>query len=92
MMFFAPNVSAFLWTLLTAALLLFAGVVLLWHPVEGTARRPLAPARIASDRSARAVRSKSSGLEKYSNYRGLAAALSRRAAAAGSNEKVQASA
>jgi len=34
-MFFAPNVSAFLWTLLTAALTLFAGVVLLWHPVEG---------------------------------------------------------
>ncbi len=33
--FFAPNVSAFLWTLLTAALSLFAGVVLLWHPVEG---------------------------------------------------------
>ncbi len=35
MMFFAPNVSAFLWTLLTAALSLFAGVVLVWHPVEG---------------------------------------------------------
>ncbi len=34
-MFFAPNVSAFLWTLLTAALSLFAGVMLLWHPVEG---------------------------------------------------------
>ena len=34
-MFFAPSVSAFLWTLLTAALSLFAGVVLLWHPVEG---------------------------------------------------------
>ena len=34
-MFFAPNVSAFLWTLLTAALSLFAGVVLVWHPVEG---------------------------------------------------------
>ena len=35
MMFFAPSVSGFLWTLLTAALSLFAGVVLLWHPVEG---------------------------------------------------------
>jgi uncharacterized membrane protein HdeD (DUF308 family) len=35
MMFFAPNVSAFLWTLLTAALSQFAGVVLVWHPVEG---------------------------------------------------------
>ena len=34
-MFFAPSVSGFLWTLLTAALSLFAGVVLLWHPVEG---------------------------------------------------------
>jgi len=34
-MFFAPNVAGFLWTLLTAALSLFAGVVLLWHPVEG---------------------------------------------------------
>jgi uncharacterized membrane protein HdeD (DUF308 family) len=35
-MFFAPNVSGFLWTLLTSALTLFAGVVLVWHPVEGT--------------------------------------------------------
>lgn len=35
MMFFAPNVSAFLWTLLTTALSLFVGVVLVWHPVEG---------------------------------------------------------
>lgn len=34
-MFFAPNVAGFLWTLLTAALTLFAGVLLLWHPVEG---------------------------------------------------------
>jgi len=30
------NVQAFLWLLLTAALSLFAGIVLLWHPVEGT--------------------------------------------------------
>ncbi len=35
MMFLAPNVSGFLWTLLTAALSLFVGVALLWHPVEG---------------------------------------------------------
>jgi uncharacterized membrane protein HdeD (DUF308 family) len=34
-MFFAPTVSGFLWTLLTAALSLFAGVLLLWHPVQG---------------------------------------------------------
>jgi uncharacterized membrane protein HdeD (DUF308 family) len=34
-MFFAPKVSTFLWTLLTSALSLFAGVVLLWHPIAG---------------------------------------------------------
>ncbi len=34
-MFFAPTVSSFLWTLLTAALSLLVGIVLLWHPVEG---------------------------------------------------------
>jgi len=34
-MFLAPNVEAFLWSLLTAALSLFVGVLLLWHPVEG---------------------------------------------------------
>lgn len=34
-MFFAPNVSGFLWSLLTAALSLLVGVLLLWHPVEG---------------------------------------------------------
>jgi uncharacterized membrane protein HdeD (DUF308 family) len=34
-MFFAPNAPGFLWSLLTGALALFAGVVLLWHPVEG---------------------------------------------------------
>lgn len=36
-MFFMPTVSAFLWSLLTSALSLLAGVVLLWHPVEGVA-------------------------------------------------------
>jgi uncharacterized membrane protein HdeD (DUF308 family) len=35
MMFFAPNAAAFFWSLLTGALSLFAGVLLLWHPVEG---------------------------------------------------------
>jgi uncharacterized membrane protein HdeD (DUF308 family) len=34
-MFFAPNVAGFLWSLLTGALSLFAGVLLLWHPVAG---------------------------------------------------------
>jgi uncharacterized membrane protein HdeD (DUF308 family) len=34
-MFLAPSVGAFLWSLLTAALSLFVGVLLLWHPVEG---------------------------------------------------------
>ncbi|MDE5443165.1 hypothetical protein GWG65_17230 [Bradyrhizobium sp. CSA207] len=34
-MFFAPTVPAFLWALLTAALSLFCGILLLWHPVEG---------------------------------------------------------
>ena len=35
MMFYAADVAGFLWTLLTAALELFAGVLLLWHPTEG---------------------------------------------------------
>lgn len=35
-MFLAPSASAFLWSLLTAALSLAVGVQLLWHPVEGT--------------------------------------------------------
>jgi uncharacterized membrane protein HdeD (DUF308 family) len=35
LMIFVPTVSAFLWSLLTAALSLLAGVLLLWHPVEG---------------------------------------------------------
>ena len=34
-MFIAPSASAFLWSLLTAALSLLVGVLLLWHPVEG---------------------------------------------------------
>lgn len=34
-MFFAPAVSAFFWSLFTAALCLFVGILLLWHPVEG---------------------------------------------------------
>jgi uncharacterized membrane protein HdeD (DUF308 family) len=35
-MFLAPSVPAFLWSLLTAALALVVGLLLLWHPVEGT--------------------------------------------------------
>jgi uncharacterized membrane protein HdeD (DUF308 family) len=35
MMFAAPNSSGFFWSLLTGALSLFAGVLLVWHPVEG---------------------------------------------------------
>jgi uncharacterized membrane protein HdeD (DUF308 family) len=35
MMFLAPSAAAFFWSLLTAALSLFVGVLLLWHPVEG---------------------------------------------------------
>ena len=34
-MFVASSAAAFLWSLLTAALSLFVGVLLLWHPVEG---------------------------------------------------------
>jgi uncharacterized membrane protein HdeD (DUF308 family) len=34
-MFLAPTIPAFLWSLLTAALSLIVGVLLLWHPVEG---------------------------------------------------------
>jgi uncharacterized membrane protein HdeD (DUF308 family) len=34
-MFIAPSAAAFFWSLLTAALSLFVGVLLLWHPVEG---------------------------------------------------------
>ena len=34
-MFFAPGASAFFWSLFTAALSLFVGILLLWHPIEG---------------------------------------------------------
>jgi uncharacterized membrane protein HdeD (DUF308 family) len=34
-MFLAQDVQAFLWLLLTAALSLFVGILLLWHPTEG---------------------------------------------------------
>jgi len=34
-MFSARNVGAFLWTLLTAALSILAGVMLIWKPMEG---------------------------------------------------------
>jgi uncharacterized membrane protein HdeD (DUF308 family) len=34
-MLLANSAQAFLWSLLTAALSLFVGIVLLWHPVEG---------------------------------------------------------
>lgn len=36
-LFFAPTVSSFLWALLTTALSLLVGVLLVWHPVEGAA-------------------------------------------------------
>ena len=39
-MFLARNVQAFLWMLLTAALSLFVGVILLFHPAEGPSRSP----------------------------------------------------
>ena len=35
LMFFAPTTAAFLWSLLTAALSLLVGILLLWHPVAG---------------------------------------------------------
>src|SRR6185369_17689694 len=34
-MFLARDTQAFLWMLITAALSLFVGVLLLWHPTEG---------------------------------------------------------
>ena len=34
-MFLAPSIPAFLWSLLTAALSLIVGVLLLWHPIQG---------------------------------------------------------
>ncbi len=33
--FFARSASAFFWSLFTAALSLFVGILLLWHPIEG---------------------------------------------------------
>jgi uncharacterized membrane protein HdeD (DUF308 family) len=41
-MFWAPSIPAFLWSLLTAALTLIVGVLLLWHPVEGVVSLTLA--------------------------------------------------
>jgi uncharacterized membrane protein HdeD (DUF308 family) len=41
-MFWAPSIPAFLWSLLTAALSLIVGVLLLWHPVEGVVSLTLA--------------------------------------------------
>jgi uncharacterized membrane protein HdeD (DUF308 family) len=41
-MFWAANIPAFLWSLLTAALSLIVGVLLLWHPVEGVVSLTLA--------------------------------------------------
>jgi uncharacterized membrane protein HdeD (DUF308 family) len=40
--FWAPSIPAFLWSLLTAALSLIVGVLLLWHPVEGVVSLTLA--------------------------------------------------
>lgn len=36
LMFYAPSAGSFVWALLTSALTLFAGVILLWHPIAGT--------------------------------------------------------
>ena len=41
-MFWAPSIPAFLWSLLTAALSLIVGVLLLWHPVAGVVSLTLA--------------------------------------------------
>lgn len=35
MMFLAPTAGGFFWSLVTGALALFAGLLLIWHPVEG---------------------------------------------------------
>ncbi len=37
MMIFAPNVAGFVWSLLTGALAVFAGILLAFHPVQGVA-------------------------------------------------------
>lgn len=34
-MFFAPNAAGFFWSLLSGALAFFAGILLLWHPIQG---------------------------------------------------------
>jgi len=36
LMLYTPTAGSFVWSLLTSALTLFAGVVLLWHPIAGT--------------------------------------------------------
>lgn len=36
LMFYAPSGGSFVWALLTSALTLFAGIILLWHPIAGT--------------------------------------------------------
>lgn len=36
LMFFTPRAGSFVWAFLTSALTLFAGVILLWHPIAGT--------------------------------------------------------
>lgn len=41
-MFWAPSAPEFLWSLLTAALTLIVGVLLLWHPVAGVVSLTLA--------------------------------------------------
>lgn len=41
-MFYADDVAAFLWTLVTAALSLALGVLLIWKPIEGTVTLTLA--------------------------------------------------
>ena len=41
-MFWAPSIPAFLWSLLTAALSLVVGVLLIWHPVAGVVSLTLA--------------------------------------------------
>jgi len=35
LVFMAPSISGFVWSLFTGALALFTGVLLLWHPVAG---------------------------------------------------------
>lgn len=35
LMFYAPNAASFFWSLMTGALTLFAGMLLLWHPIAG---------------------------------------------------------